>query len=523
MKKVVFYTQAYNSEKYIKKCIDSVLSQTYEEFDYYLIDNGSTDNTWDVILEYSRRDTRIIPVHIENNTRHLLEKYIHVAHEKGYQYIATLDSDDWYESDFLNETVRLLEETDSDMVTCGTLFLPEGGKETFLKRPSDKVLCVEEKQFGVSFPYLYSYYGATWGRVYKLKVFVENNVEPWKDVYYGIDTSLVLQYQSCCNKVTFSPKVLHNYLVRKNSVSSSFNEQSLSSNENFYKHLIEYLKRINGLTELNITFSACVYMGLITNTNVNTLLSDAVSYETNLSILCNTLTSKITHECWDIIKYADSQINRIFDTDGMISKYTETLLKYICKIYNKKDNDKFYTMICFLFPLFNEMCEEEDVGYWIKNNELLYLLMNLKNNEVVFKMIDVLPKCKNSYNLWKALKRLLKKNAFLSSIDKKLFITEYPNVVKDIYSSNIDAAISKIIDILTNGKENKFDEELLSICLNISAATENAPLFVLLKKLQAELYIQERRIQEAAIAIDNLTEMCPDDEDVIMLKKCLEN
>ena len=520
---VIFCTIAYNSENYIRKCIESVLNQTYKEFSYYLIDNGSTDKTWSIILEYSEKDARIIPIHLENNTRGLFSEYVRRAYDEGYQYIATLDSDDWYEPNFLKEMMELLEKTDADMVTCGSQLLFEGSKQTLLKRPSDKVICIEKERFSSSFPYSYPYYGAVWGRVYKVKILVENNIEYWEGVNYGVDTSLVLQYQSYCNKVAFSPKVLHNYLIRKKSVSSSFTEQALTSNENFYKHLIDYLEKINGLTEINLTYISCVYMGLIINTNVNTLLSDTASYETNLCILYNTITSEITHKCWNRIKYADNEIKDILNTDSNLSEYADTLLKYICKIYKKKDNDKFYDMICFIMPLFEEMCKEEDVEYWIRNKDLLYLLMNLENNAVIFNLIDALPKVKNSYNIWKTLKKLLKKNEFLNSIEKKAFVTEYSDIIKDIYSDNIESAVSKIIDILTNGKENKFEEELLAICVNISSSIRNTSLYISLKKLQAELYIQKRKIQEAATVIDELEKVCLYDEDVIGLKKCLEN
>lgn len=517
MSKVAVYTQAYNSEEYISKCIASILNQTYSDFKYYIIDNGSSDNTWEIINKFAINDKRIVPIHIDLNSRGLLNKYIEMMRDE--KYLAILDSDDWYEPEFLRKMIELLEGTDSDLATCGSLFLYEESNETFLKSPSDKVVCVEKGQFGVSFPYLYSYYGALWGRIYKLKIIFENNIRFWEDVNYGRDTAFVLLYQSHCNKVAFSPDKLHNYLIRKKSDSSSFNEQALTSNENLYKHFMEYLEKINGLGEVNLTFIACVYMGLITNTNINTLLSDAASYETNMRSLYNTFHSKITNDCWNRMKDADIEIKRIMNIDSMIYEYTGILLKYICKIYNKKDNDKFYDMICFLMPLFKEMCEEDDIDYWVKNNDLLYTLMNLENNEAVFKMIDIFSDIKNSRNYWKALKNLLRKNVFLNSVENMKFVTEYPDIVKYIYSNNIESAISEIIDILTNGKENKFEEELLSICLNISAATENASLFVSIKKLQAQLYIQERRRNEAEIVMEDLTEMCPDDEDVILLKK----
>ncbi|MCX4304592.1 MAG: glycosyltransferase family A protein [Acetatifactor sp.] len=54
-------TCAYNSEKTLKRAIESILNQTYEDFEYHILDNGSTDCTGEIIREYASRDKRIVP------------------------------------------------------------------------------------------------------------------------------------------------------------------------------------------------------------------------------------------------------------------------------------------------------------------------------------------------------------------------------------------------------------------------------------------------------------------------------
>ena len=65
MPKVTIYTQAYNPGAYLEQCIESVLNQTYGDFEWLLIDHGSTDNTREVIHRYAERDKRIVPVCID--------------------------------------------------------------------------------------------------------------------------------------------------------------------------------------------------------------------------------------------------------------------------------------------------------------------------------------------------------------------------------------------------------------------------------------------------------------------------
>ena len=69
--KVVFYTQAYNAEKTLHRTIDSILRQTYANFVYFVCDDGSTDGTREIILNYAKKDDRVIP--ILHDVNHKLE------------------------------------------------------------------------------------------------------------------------------------------------------------------------------------------------------------------------------------------------------------------------------------------------------------------------------------------------------------------------------------------------------------------------------------------------------------------
>ena len=67
MSKIIIYTPAYNAEKTLRRAVDSILNQTHKEFIYYLLDNASTDGTYEIIKEYAKNDKRIIPLHNEIN------------------------------------------------------------------------------------------------------------------------------------------------------------------------------------------------------------------------------------------------------------------------------------------------------------------------------------------------------------------------------------------------------------------------------------------------------------------------
>lgn len=89
----------YNTEKYLKRCIDSVLGQSFTNFELILVDDGSKDNSGKICDDYAQQDTRVRVIHQDN-------KGVSVARNKGIdeakgEYISFIDSDDWVEENFL--------------------------------------------------------------------------------------------------------------------------------------------------------------------------------------------------------------------------------------------------------------------------------------------------------------------------------------------------------------------------------------------------------------------------------------
>jgi len=121
-------TPAYNAELYIGESIESILKQTLTNFEYIIVDDHSTDNTWDIIQKYARDDSRIIPV---KNIKNLgiagnRNKGIHLAQGK---YIAWQDADDISTPRRLEKQVGLMEKNSKVGICGGFLqFFDENGK-----------------------------------------------------------------------------------------------------------------------------------------------------------------------------------------------------------------------------------------------------------------------------------------------------------------------------------------------------------------------------------------------------------
>lgn len=107
---------AYNREKYITQTIDSILNQTYKDFELIIVDDGSTDSTLNIITEYAKKDSRIKAIHQENGGASSA-RYNGYLNASG-EYFTLLDSDDLWKDTLLENQVKLMETGSYDYVCC---------------------------------------------------------------------------------------------------------------------------------------------------------------------------------------------------------------------------------------------------------------------------------------------------------------------------------------------------------------------------------------------------------------------
>ncbi len=114
----------YNSEKYISKCIESILCQIYSDWELIIIDDGSTDQSYKIINEYVKKDTRINVYHFENRGV-ASSRNTGIGLSKG-EYITFIDSDDYVEPEYLNKLVEGLAKYNCDISSCDVLEIYNG-------------------------------------------------------------------------------------------------------------------------------------------------------------------------------------------------------------------------------------------------------------------------------------------------------------------------------------------------------------------------------------------------------------
>ncbi len=116
----------YNTQPYLRKCLDSVIIQDYKELEIILIDDGSTDGSGDICDEYAQADKRIRVVHRENSG-------LVSARKKGLkissgELIFPVDSDDYIEPTTIGQMVKIVTEYNVDIVQCGVKYIFADGR-----------------------------------------------------------------------------------------------------------------------------------------------------------------------------------------------------------------------------------------------------------------------------------------------------------------------------------------------------------------------------------------------------------
>lgn len=183
----------YNVEKYLRECLDSILNQTFQNFEIICVDDGSTDKSLEILEEYKNRDERFILLKQEHEgAGSARNKGIEFARGK---YIQFLDSDDYFEPDMLEELYNHAEKYDADMVVCSSRKVDDQKNIVESGNPISPIntnITPREKPF-------------CW-KDFKEDIFCLFNVPAWNKLYLKeliVSNNLAFQNLTSCNDVAF--------------------------------------------------------------------------------------------------------------------------------------------------------------------------------------------------------------------------------------------------------------------------------------------------------------------------------
>lgn len=271
----------YNAEKYIKKCIDSILQQTYKNLEIILVDDASQDKSMEICLEYQNRHSNIYVQRMKNNSGQVSAYMKGIEMSRG-EWIGFVDSDDWIEPDMYERLVQSQQKHKTDIACCGIYMdFPAHSitEPSQIKKYDNLVLSNEEirdeflelRKSGNKINEVYKLYRCT--KIYRRDI-VENNLKYLqKNIRVFEDNNFVIPCMLDAKAISYVGKPLYHYVRRANSTMGSFNDEILQSNKSF----LDNLKRIYLEKQVQHIFDSDAF--ITTAFSLNGILQSASSWK----------------------------------------------------------------------------------------------------------------------------------------------------------------------------------------------------------------------------------------------------
>ena len=211
----------YQVEKYIAQCIESVLNQTFKDFELILIDDGSKDQSGRICDLYAAKDDRILVIHTENRGA-AAARNVGLDHASG-RYITFLDGDDYLDEHMIARMYEEIEHSEYDMVVCDFLNLLPDEEDNFIVHLQEKTVNGREVLEHLKNERNYGLWTIVWNKIYKREV-LENLRFP--DGKYFEDEFFSNQLYLFSNQIHVIPDVLCYHRVL---ASSTMNTQKIEN------------------------------------------------------------------------------------------------------------------------------------------------------------------------------------------------------------------------------------------------------------------------------------------------------
>lgn len=331
---VSFIIPVYNSEVYIAKCLDSILCQTYKDFEIICVNDGSYDNSLNILENYKYKDGRI-KIITQNNGGPSKARNTGINNSNG-KYIAFIDADDYIDKNYLNNLIYDLK--DSDMSMCNYVEINRTGKHNvdIFKFLDDGI---SENNINVINEVISGPGGLVWGKLFSKEIIKKNNIKFNEKFNMCEDLLFVTEF---IVKATRVKKVNKNIYIH-----NKCNENSITANYNsemfFYQLKIqEKIKSILEITKYNnedidkvlnmrikdiLMYS--IYKEVKSKKKLNVKLSNIEMY-----ILSNEIMKEKTR--FKYKGHIDKMLVQAINNENVLIIYLLTILReFILNIYNK--------------------------------------------------------------------------------------------------------------------------------------------------------------------------------------------
>lgn len=232
MKKVSIIVPVYGVEKYIDKCLDSLVKQSLKEIEVIVVNDGTKDNSQKIIDKYVKKYPDKIKSYIKENGGQGSARNYGLKKATG-EYIGYVDSDDFVEKDMYKKLYNKAKENNYDIVVCGNYNVSEDYQnkniDTFINNYNTDL---ENIFFGKM---------AVWSKIYKRDILIKNKLEFKEKVWYE-DVAFTLKAIMNSNTFAFIDEPLYDYLIREGSIMNNSNVQRNLEILDAFNDILSYIK-----------------------------------------------------------------------------------------------------------------------------------------------------------------------------------------------------------------------------------------------------------------------------------------
>ncbi len=252
----------YNTEAYLRRCIESVIGLQEQDWELLLIDDESTDNSGRICDEYARQDGRIRAIH-QKNSGPAAARQAGIENACG-EWIMFADSDDWLDEQILSILQEHQRESEANIVCCTFVNVDEKGKKAHLPYfKEDYIDCVTAEECMLHMHRTRYLTGSPCTKLFRRSLF--EGIDFCKDVTIGEDYSMIVQLAQKAQHVRLLNRELYYRFVRKGSISHmGYSQRHRNAFDNYMRVRRELILKYPDLRKDIIGFHTEYEMAVIT-------------------------------------------------------------------------------------------------------------------------------------------------------------------------------------------------------------------------------------------------------------------
>lgn len=233
--KVSIICPVYNAEKYIHRCIDSIIAQTLTDWELILVDDGSQDKSGAICDEYAQKEPRIRVIHKENGG-------VSMARQTGVvaavgEFLIHADPDDYVEPEMLEEMVAEIEHQGVDILVTD-FYLDRDGKPSEIKKQTFKGSTCKELSEGILLQRLH---GSLWNKIVRQSCYRASAPQFFPGVNYCEDVLIWVQMSRFNVSVGYLPKAYYHYVQEEDSITNRFARKDFEASAKYIDLLCKLL------------------------------------------------------------------------------------------------------------------------------------------------------------------------------------------------------------------------------------------------------------------------------------------